>query len=318
MKHMANIATRASAGALASISALKTGLANVQSTLVKKGGDPFLKLGRDGKWTYGADNVEVEKGSAWAINPLSLMHGWVAWERGDNADNSGGPENEIMVMATQPKPPEHELPKLAKPNSQWAQQYSFSLLCVSGEDKGEQTLFKTNSVGGIAVVDKLLKEIGLQLEADPTKPVPIVVLDSDSYIHKRYGKTYAPIMEVRDWVALSDDLPDVQADLDGEGEPDEPKAAEPAKATRTRKPAEPAPVAAEPDEDDEIAKMEAMIAAKKAAKAGTTAAPVETEAERRKRELREQLAALDAEDTDTPEPAAAVPAAGQPIRRRRA
>lgn len=327
---MANIAPRAAGGALAMVQALKAGIANVQQTLVKKGGDPYLKLGRDGIWTYGADNVEVEAGSAWAINPMSIMHGWVAWQRGDDADNSGGPAGEIMVPAHMPKPPENELPQIAKPNTTWGQQYSFSLLCVSGEDKGEKTLYKVNSVGGIAEVDRILKAIGIQLEVDPEKCVPIVVLGSDSYMHKKYKKTYTPIMDIREWVPLTDELPDIAAEEEAE-QAEPAAAAEPAKPARTRKAAEPAAAAApvatatDPDEDPEIAEMMEKIARKQAAKtqAAKPIVEAETEAARMKRELREKLAALEAEEAgdadDAPaDPAPAAPAAGAPIRRRRA
>ena len=39
-------------------------------------GNPYLKMSRhDGSWSYGAEDIEVEEGSKWAINPYSLKHG---------------------------------------------------------------------------------------------------------------------------------------------------------------------------------------------------------------------------------------------------
>ena len=314
---MNQVATR-SATAVAALQSLKKGIANVKQTLVKKGGDPFLKILKSGKWVYGQEDTEVEPGSAWAINPLSIMHGWVAWKRGEGADNSSGPVNEIMVSASAPKPAEHELPDISNsPDARWGQQFSFSMVCLTGEDKGEQVLYKTNSVGGIAVVDQILNAISAQLDDDPENPVPVVVLDSDTYRHKKHGQVVTPIMDIKTWRPLSDDLPDVQAELD-EQEDGKP-AAEPEKVKRTRKASVPATGNKAADEDDELARMEAEIARRKAEKEAAKQ-PAETDAQRRKRELQAQIDALDAGDgngEDVQVEAEASTPAAQPMRRRR-
>ncbi len=329
---MNQVANR-SANAVAALQGLKKGIANVKSTLVKKGGDPYLRLLKDGSWVYGQEDVEVEAGSAWAINPLSIMHGWVAWKRGEDVDNSGGPLDERMVPASQPKPAEHELPELSDKSGRWDQQYSFSMVCLTGADKGEQVLFKTNSVGGVALVDSILNAISAQLDDDPDNPVPVVVLDSESYKHKRYGQVATPIMDIKTWRALSDDLPDVQAELDEQAEAAPEPEPEPAKPAARRRNAGKAQASAA-DDDPELAALEAAIAAKKAGKTKPATKPVETEAQKRKRELQEQLAALEADDGDGDDgdggdgdgdgddgavetTANATVAANQPIRRRR-
>src|SRR5690606_30092879 len=116
-KNMNAIAPRAS-NAVASLSSLKSGLQNVASTIVTAGGDPFLRLLTDGTWVYGADNVEVQEGSLWALNPFSIMHGWVSW-----TDHPGKQANEIvgevMVPAGQPLPAQTELRDTGWP---WTQQ----------------------------------------------------------------------------------------------------------------------------------------------------------------------------------------------------
>lgn len=316
-----NAVTKATAGtAMALLQGLKKNIANVQQTLVKKGGEPFLRLLKDGSWVYGQEDVEVEEGSAWAVNPMSIMHGYSCWRRGEGADNSGGPLGEAMVPASMPLPDLASLPDFTKEGGRWDQTFSFSLKCMTGEDRGEQVLYKTNSVGGIAAVDKLLTEIGLQIDSDPTKLVPVVILDSESYNHKKHGKTYTPIIAVKDWLPFSDDLPDIASDLEDEaGDAPEPQP-EPAKATRQRKaaakPAEPAndPANDPADEDETLAALIDEIARRKAAKDAETApAPVDEKAARRAA-LEAQLAELNggAEATTSATPA------GQPQRRRRA
>lgn len=325
-----NAVTRAAGTALGALSALKKNIANVQQTLVKKGGEPYLRLLKDGIWVYGADDVEVEQGSAWAVNPLSVMHGYSCWKRGTDPKtkkeytNEGGPLGEAMVSASFPMPLLDSLPDYSEQGGVWVQTFSVSLKCLTGTDKGEQVLFKTNSVGGVAEFDKLLSAISVQIDEDGDHPVPVIILDVDSYKHKSYGKTFVPVFAIKQWVALSDDLPDIQKEPD-EAEGDEPEEAAPAvKPTRTRKASVPTvkPVAEpEPegeDEDDELAAMEAEIARRKAEKDAAKAQPVESEKDRRKRELQEQLAALDDGATVEDEAPAAKPAAGQPQRRRRA
>lgn len=328
-----NAVTKASGTALGALSALKKNIQNVQQTLVKKGGEPYLRLLKDGIWVYGADDVEVEAGSAWAVNPLSIMHGYSCWKRGVDHDtkkertNEGGPLGEAMVSASLPMPVVSELPDYTSVGGVWAQTFSVSMKCLTGTDKGEQVLFKTNSVGGVAEFDKLLSAIGVQLDEDGENPVPVIILDVESYKHKSYGKTFVPVFAIKQWVALSEDLPDIQKDLDEEG-PVEPKVkpkAEPAKRTRKASVADRVAEREEVDReddnieelDDELAAMEAEIARRKAEKDAAKTKPVESEKDRRKRELQEQLAALDDGATVEDEAPAATPA-GTPQRRRRA
>lgn len=321
---MANqVANAASGGAIAALQGLKKGIANVKATLVKKGGDPFLRLLKDGTWVYGQEDTEVEAGSAWAINPLSIQHGWVAWERGEEADNSKGPEQEVMVPCSMTLPSLDTLPKLARAQ-RYDQQFAFTMVCLTGEDKGEQVLYKNASVGGVAMVDTILNAISSQLDDDPENPVPVVVLSSSYYQHKKHGKTYTPIMTIKMWKPLTDDLPTVEDLQDADETTDvQTQAEQPApEAKRTRKASVPTTKPAV-DEDPELAALEAAIAAKKAAKDKAAQLTVDdgaAEKARRRAELQAQLDAMEAgEGEDAGEAGGAAPetASAQPIRRRR-
>lgn len=227
-----NAITKASpsANALASIQSLKQGLSNVAATMPTKGGDPFLRMGKDGEWMYGAENVEVEEGSLWAVNPMSLQHGFACWTDYTDSKKSNELVGERMVQMTAPLPGRHDLPDTGEWNDRWTEQLSFQLKCVSGEDKGEQALYKTTSVGGIRVIRKLIDAIMAQLDADPSKPVPVIVLDSDSYPHKKWGKIYTPVFDIKHWASFDAAQPDVEEPEEVE----EQKVAEVAKPTRTR------------------------------------------------------------------------------------
>lgn len=200
------VANRTASSAVAALGNLKQGLQNVSQTIVATGGDPYLRLQTDGNWVYSAENIEVEPGSRWAVNPFSLMHGWVAW-----TDRPGKQANEIvgevMVAMTSPLPPEHELRDVSgtSDNASWAQQLSLQLKCVSGEDIGEQVLYKTTSVGGMNALKKIIGAIMAQLDKDQEHPVPLIELKVDSYPHKKWGKTYIPIFDIVAWSSLDGD-----------------------------------------------------------------------------------------------------------------
>lgn len=237
-----NIATAAAGGAIASLKNLKAGLQNVRDNTKPKGGEPIMRLGRDGKWIFGADNLEVEAGSTWAVNPLSLQHGFLCWKVIPEGSKDT-PEllGEEMVSMFSAKPDKAALPDYGHP---WADCLSFNLLCLDGEDKGEQVLYKTTSTGGLRATREFIAALMDQLDKDESKPVPVIELTSDHYPHKQYGKTYFPVFKVVKFVPM-DEAPTSEAEAPKE----EPKQAAPQEQTR-RRAAAPTP-APEPEVEDE-------------------------------------------------------------------
>lgn len=238
------IANRSGSTAVAALAGLKKGLQNVATTIVTPGGDYLLRLLKDGLWVYGAENVEVEDDSEWAVNPLSLQHGWIAWT--DYKKKKNEVLAEVMVPLTSPLPDYASLRKVQDDDGnelEYVQQISFQLQCMTGADKGEQVLYKATSVGGMNASKGLLNSIIQQLDTDENNPVPILVLGSDSYIHKTYGKTYVPEFEIVDWVPLDGDI---KEPMPTEAPDDDVKASEPApqaERTRTRQSAPAVPAA---------------------------------------------------------------------------
>jgi len=237
-----NISTTAAGGAVGALKNLKAGLQNVHTSTKPKGGEPILRLGRDGLWIFGADNTEVEDGSTWAVNPLSLQHGFICWKVIPEGSKES-PEllGEEMVSMFSAKPDKLSLSDYGHP---WADCLSFNLLCLDGEDKGEQVLYKTSSTGGLRATREFIAALMAQLDKDESKPVPVIELKSDHYKHKTYGKTYFPVFDIVEFVAMD------QAPEAGGGEPaqaEEPKQAEPPQATR-RRAAAPEP---EPETEDQ-------------------------------------------------------------------
>lgn len=315
------ITTRSTAStALAALKSLKAGIANVQQTMVKKSGKPYLRMLKDGEWVYGQEDIGVETGSLWAANPFSIEHGWTAWKRGEGVDNSGGPLGEVMVPMNQVCPAKTTLHDVG---ADWEYQMAIELKCLNGTDKGEEVSYKASSVGASKAMDALVKAIMSQLETDEELPIPIVSLDSSTYNHKKYGKTYEPVITIVEWAPMSDTPPEV-------GEPEEQAETEPAApVTKPRTRSVPATTAKAEEPEDEIAALErtllekqaAKVAAAKAAKAAAEAS-TEDPIAKRKRELLAEMAALEAEGSGTAQSVVEAAQAGstpggQPLRRRR-
>jgi hypothetical protein len=173
----------------------------------------ILKMDKTGHWVFGADQTEAEADATWAINPFSFIHGFIAWGDGEVL-------GEKMVSVSQPLPEMEAAPQNAKRG--WETQVGMSLKCLSGEDNGMEARFSSTSVGGKRAVQTLAVAIANQVEADQSKPVPVVRLKKDHYAHKSYGKIYTPVFEIVEWVGM-------------DGEAAEPEQIEEAPAGRRRR-----------------------------------------------------------------------------------
>lgn len=162
----------------------------------------ILKMDKTGHWVFGADQTEAEADATWAVNPFSFIHGFIAWGDGEVL-------GEKMVSVSQPLPEMDAAPAGAKRG--WETQVGMSLKCLSGEDKDMEARFSSTSVGGKRAVQTLAVAIANQVEADQSKPVPVVRLKKDHYAHKSYGKIYTPVFEIVEWVGMDgDSAPEVE------------------------------------------------------------------------------------------------------------
>lgn len=168
-------------------------LAIGQATIAIKSGGDFLKLDKhDGLWKYGTGETEVQEGSHWAINPKSLMMGFISW--GTKGDVLGKKLNPIG-MPVDPS-------TLANTGARWDECIAMDLRCMNGEDEGTQVIYEQNSYGAKKAFMDVLQALQLQLAKDPANLVPVVLLESDSYQHKTYGKIYNPIFTIVKFVGM--------------------------------------------------------------------------------------------------------------------
>lgn len=196
----------------------------------------LLRLLRDGMWVYGAENIEPEEESQWAVNPFSFRHGYIAW-------HDSKVEGECMVPFTQALPVKESLPDVTEG---YSFQMSVGLQCTSGEDEGTEVEFKTTSVGGKRALSELATKIAQQQQEGHAAVVPIVELAVDHYKHKTYGKIYTPVLKVVDWVTMDGEAPAAKQAEEPEPTPAPKKRGRPAKAKK----AENVEEATEATEDD--------------------------------------------------------------------
>ena len=188
---MGNNVTFANAN-LPSIKNLAESLRGIQND-VGGSGSIILKMDKTGHWVFGADQTEVEDDATWAINPFSFTHGYIAWGEGEVLA-------EKMAPVTQPLPELDAAPPGAKRG--WEVQVGCSLKCLDGEDKGLEARYTVTSVGGKKAVQALALAIAAQVDKDQSKPVPVVVLKKEHYLHKSYGRIYTPVFDIKSWIGM--------------------------------------------------------------------------------------------------------------------
>ncbi len=191
-------------------SQLPAELANLGNALIQEGqsatgiSDLLRFMSREGGiWVFGAEAVENEEGSRWAVNPLSFEHGYVCWK----AKKIAG---EAMVAVGVAKPPRESLadhgtytdPKGKEVQTKWDEQMSIRLKCVLGEDEGTEVDFRSSTVGGISCIKSLAKAVGARISTGKMDVVAVVDLTNSFYTHAEYGKTYVPEMAIESWLDM--------------------------------------------------------------------------------------------------------------------
>jgi hypothetical protein len=198
---MANVTTTTPAGLPANLlDQIAKGIAeNRAPASVAGGGKPLLRLLRDGIWVFGQENIEVQEGSRWAVNPMQLAHGWVCWiDGGPNAKNELA--GEVMGPMWEPRVP-RPAPIDATP---FKEQFGCDLKCLTGDDAGIEVAFKTPSDGGIRAMVKLRDDIQRHLvNGGAAFPCPVVELEQESYNHSKWGKIYKPILNIVGWCDMN-------------------------------------------------------------------------------------------------------------------
>lgn len=188
-----------------------------------KSGALFLKYdGNTGRFSFGKDQEELEKGRRFAINPAEFRNGYICW-------NDGKVEEEIMVRVVDGKPPakgsltDHG-PYADDEKDGWREQSSVEFRDV---ESGDQFLFKTSSKGGRIAVGNLVRDYGKAFSAHPGE-LAVVELGSVSFDAKdgkgrKLGKKYAPMFKIVGWQDEAELVARLEAQASDEDEAPEPE-----------------------------------------------------------------------------------------------
>jgi hypothetical protein len=275
---------------LPSLNALGSALGTAIETGESVSSLPYIKMGKDGIWTYGAAHDEVHDDSLWVPNLATIRHGFICWkaeQRDANGKVIKAPAErlgeEMFLISDTPKlPPVSSLPQL---EGSWATQWAIEMRCVEGPDEGTDVVYSVSSKGGLQRMrDELLGDVRKRA-ARGEAPVPLFAFAADSYIHTTYGKTYNPVFEVVDWLAL--DAEELHRPATAEPEPEPEPAPAPTRrraAAKVEAPVEDAEFEDAPAAEEPV--TEAPTRRRRASPATEAAAPAEepvTEAPTRRR-----------------------------------
>lgn len=194
------------------------------------GGTPFLKLGKnDGIWVYGQEDTEIEEGSLWAINPLAMMTGVIAWPPPKSPLKEPIKKLRAIFDVNSPPIDKNKLGDAANGGA-WDDCISFQLQCIGGkgpkgeaiEDVGVVIEYQQNSFGGKQAFDEIAKAMMVQADEAPTQVVPVVLLNVDSYEHPKWGTVYKPVFEIVKWLGMDGSAEAPQGNAAAEAPPPEP------------------------------------------------------------------------------------------------
>jgi len=187
---------------------------------VDTGGDdtPILKIGKTtGEWTFGEDNDYVERNDLWAVHPIDIKHGYIAFDGRSVAqtlpdrddDDDEGERAEMLFPVTEELPHYDDLPRLDIRSKKrdgktgWQFQMAIRLVCVEGDNKGATVVWKPTSKGGLRAIGKIANEILRKMDEDD-RFVPVVELDHRPYTSKEYGPQVQPLLHIVEWASLED------------------------------------------------------------------------------------------------------------------
>ena len=166
-------------------------------------GVQFLKFSK-GEWLFGADMQELAEDDVFVVNVKGIRRGFIAWP-----EEGGAPLGEEMSGLFETPIVREQLPEVG---ADWTVQFSFELLCIQGEDKGEAMRFTTNSQGGRNACSRVLTEIIDKVKSGDEEYLPALKLGVSSYVHKKksIGKVWTPVLDIVGWYAEDDTEEDVE------------------------------------------------------------------------------------------------------------
>ncbi len=182
-------------------------------------GAQILKF-KKGRWTAGTAQTLIPLDTEMAVDVSSIRDGHVKW-----IDKR--PVNSAMTrIVAGPFTPREELddldesmwpvdPVSGKPRDSWARTKS---VLLKDTDTWEEFTLSTSSVGGLNCIGNLVQKIRAGIAKGLTG-IPIVKLESDSYMHELYDEVFTPQLPIVAWKSEAELMggePDPEPGLDDE------------------------------------------------------------------------------------------------------
>lgn len=157
----------------------------------------FIKIDKNsGKWVLGSEEDEISSDSLWAINPYSMIHGYICWSV------TKLKVAEIMVPMWEKLPDPGAIPVGADPTG-WQLQVGWTMKCISGKEAGLEAIFMRTSFGSRKLFDHLRLQFVNQVNnGDKTKVVPIGTLGVSWYNNAYGSKTANPLFNIVRWESM--------------------------------------------------------------------------------------------------------------------
>jgi hypothetical protein len=172
----------------------------------------FLKFAK-GDWLLGEEGKKVPENARFVANLHEYYRGWVRWWDGKPTEHLIG-----RVVDRFRVPPREELGDLdeskweTEPNGARRDPYARTCyLAMRDLSNDEIVCFTSSSDGGRKAVARLAERYD-RLRRRHKAKMPVVVLETESYQHKLYGKILKPRFNVVDWAYWDNET---AADPDG-------------------------------------------------------------------------------------------------------
>lgn len=163
-------------------------------------GELYGNFTREGQWTMGPDD-DLVPDDEFAVNILTMKTGHVCWVGGEVRD-----ECVVPILGKERQTPRGELPDHGPYTGErdgWMDQ---RIIQMKGVNTEVEICVKKGTDGFIKAFKGLGRAILVQMR-NGANCLPIVKLESDFYVSKKYGnKTYFPIIRIVRWVAGPDDI----------------------------------------------------------------------------------------------------------------
>jgi hypothetical protein len=156
-----------------------------------------------GDWVTG-DDEDLEEDLELVANMDELMCGWIKWVdqrpseqiMGRVADGYQALRRSELGDLDQNN---WEVDEQGRPRDPW-QFSNYIVMKDPGQSASEDFLytFATSSKGGLGAIGAMCREYGREMRVRPDE-FPIVRLGGDSYVHRVYGRTKVPTLDIVGW-----------------------------------------------------------------------------------------------------------------------